>query len=260
MTEKKSFNHDIHWEVALDSFQGPLDLLLHLIDEYEIDIYDIPIAEITDQYLHYIQAMKSMELDIAGEYLVMAATLLQIKSEMLVPRNEGHSVDTDEYIEDDEDARDELVRMLLEYKRYKEIVPAFEERQADRQCYLTKEPSDLSEYQESIPLKSGELSLEDLSQAMNRALVRQQLAQPRLATIEADEKTVDQQIDFISKRVMQTETGQISFTDLLEYPSKSEIVVTFLAILELVKKNELKAFQSNKNDEIILKWSNQGEG
>lgn len=254
MAKKKLFNQNEHWEVELDSFQGPLDLLLHLIDEYEIDIYDIPIAEITEQYLQYIKAMQSLQLDIAGEYLVMAATLLQIKSEMLVPRNENQSQELADASMDDEDARDNLVQMLLEYKRYKDIVPQFEERQERRSLFLTKIPSDLTQFQDQIPLRPGEISLVDLGQAMSRVIVRYQLLKPQETTIEAEEKTVDEQIEYIVGRLSQTAEAKVSFKDLLGQGTKSEIVVTFLAILELMKGNALKAYQKNKDEDILLVW------
>lgn len=246
------------WEVSIDSFHGPLDLLLHLIHQYEIDIYDIPIAEITTQYLDYIRQMQSLELDIAGEYLVMASTLLQIKSELLVPRNQEISYEDDDYISE-EDPRDHLVHMLLEYKRFKEIVPEFEKRHSKRGLLMTKSPTDLSKFQEHIPLKEDALDLSDLQLSMSHVLARYELLKPNKTTISADEKTVEEQVDYITKFFQSSENSSATFTELLQSPSTSEIVVTFLAILELMKKNKIHAKQKNIQSEILVKWIDESE-
>lgn len=244
----------LNWEVNLDSFQGPLDLLLHLIDTYEINIYAIPIAEITDQYLRYVKAMQSLELDVAGEYLVMAATLLQMKSELLIPSNEAHSQESVDVETIEEDSRQELTAMLLEYKKYKEIVPVFEERQAQRSSHLTKEASDLTDLQINIPLRKGALGIEDLGKAMQQVIERYELLRPQTTTIEAEEKTVDEQVEYIAQHIQSAKNGRSSFTQLLKRGTKSEIVVTFLAILELMKNHSLKAYQKHIGDDIILQW------
>src|SRR4051812_323235 len=134
------------YNIKIDAFEGPMDLLLHLINRLEIDIYDIPMAEITDQYLSYIHTMQHLELDIASEYLVMAATLLAIKSKMLLPKHEDES-NLDENDESfDLDPRDELVEKLLEYKKYKQAALEFKTLEEERSLMFTKPPMDLSEY------------------------------------------------------------------------------------------------------------------
>lgn len=249
----------LNWEVDLDSFQGPLDLLLHLIDTYEIDIYDIPIAEITDQYLRYVKAMQSLELDVAGEYLVMAATLLQMKSESLIPSNEAHSKESADGETFEENSRQELTAMLLEYKKYKEIVPEFEKRQAQRSSHLTKETSDLTDLQINIPLRKDALEIEDLGKAMQQVIERYELLRPQATTIEAEEKTVDEQVEYIAQHIQSAANGRSSFTQLLKRGTKSEIVVTFLAILELMKNHLVRAYQKHIGDDIILQWQTSRE-
>jgi len=132
-------------KIKLDVFEGPLDLLLHLIRSLEIDIYDIPIADVTEQYMNYIHAMKTLELEVAGEYLVMAATLMAIKSQMLLPKQELEEDYDDEY---EEDPRDALVAQLLEYRKYKYAADRLSEKAEERSQYYTKDPMDMDEYQE----------------------------------------------------------------------------------------------------------------
>lgn len=136
----------MEYKVKIEAFEGPLDLLLHLINRLEIDIYDIPMAEITDQYLLYIHAMSELKLDDASEYLVMAATLLAIKSKMLLPKHEEEV--HDEIMFEEDDPRDELVERLIEYKRYKEAALNLKEKERERGEIFMKPPSDLSSYAE----------------------------------------------------------------------------------------------------------------
>src|SRR5690625_5060690 len=129
-------------KLELEIFEGPLDLFLHLINQLEIDIYDIPIAQITDQYMRYLEHMQNEQIDVASEYSVMAATLMRIKSEMLVPRNENQA-DLEEDFYEEEDPRKPLMEWLLEYKQIKEIIPKFEERQSDHAKYIGKDHTDI---------------------------------------------------------------------------------------------------------------------
>lgn len=133
------------YSVKIEAFEGPLDLLLHLINRYEIDIYDIPVAQITEQYMAYIHAMQELELDIASEYLVMAATLLAIKSKMLLPAPEEED-DGDMEFDEVDDPREELMQRLLEYKKFKEAARELKRREEERALLFTKPPSDLSAY------------------------------------------------------------------------------------------------------------------
>ena len=149
LNTRKVLVEHMHYKVKIDGFEGPLDLLLHLINHLEVDIYDIPVADITEQYMIYIHAMKELQLDVASEYLVMAATLLEIKSKMLLP---NHNKDFDEelMIEMEEDPREELVEKLIEYRKYKEIAEDLKILGEERSLLFTKPPSDLTEYAKEL--------------------------------------------------------------------------------------------------------------
>ena len=142
---KKWWDENVQYNVKIDAFEGPLDLLLHLINRYEIDIYDIPVAQITEQYMAYIHAMQELQLDIASEYLVMAATLLAIKSKMLLPKHEEEILDESVELSEN-DPREELMQRLLEYKKYKEAAQALKKKEEERALLFTNPPSDLSMY------------------------------------------------------------------------------------------------------------------
>src|SRR5690606_4106514 len=149
----------MQYNVKIDAFEGPLDLLLHLINRLEIDIYDIPVAEITEQYLFYIHTMKELQLDIASEYLVMAATLLAIKSKMLLPKHEDEQLEDEIGMEMEEDPRDELVERLVEYRKYKEAAEDLKELEQERGLMFTKPPSDLTDFAKEIQPEKTELNV-----------------------------------------------------------------------------------------------------
>lgn len=238
--------------LELDAFEGPLDLLLHLIKQMEIDIYDIPIAKITDQYMDYIHRMQTIEIDIASEYFVMAATLMRIKSEMLVPRNENHATMEEDFY-DEEDPRKQLIDLLLEYKQIKEVIPKFEERSKDRADYFGKDPSNISDYQEMIELKDQGLTPDDLARIFREVLQRHQLEMPQPTMIEADEVTVIERMEDIRKLILNAKTKEISFSQLIERPTRKGIVVTFLALLELIKDNRVHVNQETIKSDISIK-------
>lgn len=149
----------MEYQVKIEAFEGPLDLLLHLINRLEIDIYDIPVAKITEQYLLYVHTMRELELDVASEYLVMAATLLSIKSRMLLPKQEEELFDEEMMLEEEEDPRDELIEKLIEYRKYKSGAQTLKEREEERQKSFAKPPSDLSEYAKEVKLSEQKLSV-----------------------------------------------------------------------------------------------------
>lgn len=238
-------------KLELEIFEGPLDLLLHLINQLEIDIYDIPIAQITDQYMKYLEHMKAKQLDIAGDYFVMAATLMRIKSEMLVPRNENQADLEDEFY-DEEDPRKPLMELLLEYKQIKEVVPKFEERQEDRADYFGKDPSNILKYQEKIELKDQGLKINDLSVIFAEVLRRHKIETPQPTTIETEEITVVEKMRDIRSRIMKSGRYQINFSELLQQSTKKEIVVTFLAMLELIKDSRILVEQDTNQSDISI--------
>jgi segregation and condensation protein A len=213
----------------LKNFEGPLDLLLFLIRENEIDIYDIPIASITKQYLEYIDLMQMLDLEVAGEYLVMAATLMRIKSRMLLPRDE-----TEDETES-EDPRQELVRQLLEYQKFKEVASVLSEREeSQRSVFLRSSPPLDEDGETEEPLQ--QVSLFDLLKAFREALQRQ--SEPPFYPIMRPVMSVEERIAEISARL--EGEGKILFHDLLPIDfSRAALVVTFIAILEMIRSRTI---------------------
>lgn len=238
-------------KLELDVFEGPLDLLLHLINKLEIDIYDIPIAQITAQYMNYLKHMQTIQIDIASEYFVMAATLMRIKSEMLVPRNENQAEMAEDFYED-EDPRKPLMELLLEYKQIKKVVPKFEERSEERSDYFGKDPSNISEYQETVVLKDTGLGVEDLANIFLDVLKRHRLDTPQPTTIDAEEVTVVERMADIRTHFVHTGRKSISFSELIEKPTRQTIVVTFLALLELIKDHQVLVQQDSLESDISI--------
>ncbi|MGM9903043.1 segregation/condensation protein A [Enterococcus hirae] len=236
-------------EIKLDIFEGPLDLLLHLIQQMEIDIYDIPIATITEQYMNYIHTMKTLELSVAGEYLVMAATLMAIKSKTLLPVQETF-IEEDEFWE--EDPREELVNQLLEYRKFKYAAEKLSEKAEERSLYYTKEPSAIDDILgKEKPLKRGQVKKIDLFQAMQKILERKKFAKKEEKTITPDEATIEDRMSFIRKKLKHHGEG-CSFDSFFETPSKNEVVTTFIALLELMKNGQILAQQENNYEPIML--------
>ncbi|SDJ66504.1 segregation/condensation protein A [Sediminibacillus albus] len=235
------------YEVKIDAFEGPLDLLLHLINQYEIDIYDIPVAEITEQYMTYIHTMQQLELNVASEYLVMAATLLAIKSQLLLP-NQTIEAEDEEY---EEDPRDELMRRLIEYRKYKEAADQLKERELEANRIYTRPPMEFAEVPSSRPTVQGDVSIYDMIAAMNKIMERKKWNQPMETKIQRTEIPIRQRMEEVLTQVKQHSRG-ISFNQLFPYPSRSHIVVTFMAILELMKGREIYCTQEQHFDELMI--------
>lgn len=233
------------YKIMINEFEGPMDLLLHLIKKSDINICDISIEEITKQYLDYINEMEKLDLDIASEYLIMAAELIEMKSSILLPKQE---IEEDEY---EEDPREQLIRRLIEYKQYKEKLPEFKQLEMDRKQMYSKDPSDLSHFkivEENIDL--GDIGIEDLMNAFNKFLERKKLDQPLNTKITKKEYSVGERSTEIRNILKQKK--KIEFEELFEEVNKDYIVVTFLSILTLAKKQELKITQDNNFSKIIL--------
>jgi len=217
----------------LDVFEGPLDLLLYLIRKDEIDIYHIPIQSITEQYLKYLELMKILDLDIAGEFLAMAATLMQIKSRLLLPPEER------EEIEEEEDPRWELVRQLLEYKRYKEMATGLRRLEAGQEDYFARRGDDIEVIPSSeIPLMKVPMFhlLDAFSQVLSRAEQRQ------MAEFEPDNFTLEDGRERVLNRL--EEVNPIDFMALFNpRESRTRIVVIFLALLELIRRQAIRVIQ-----------------
>lgn len=236
--------------LELDSFQGPFDLLLHLIKQMEVDINDIPMAEITSQYLQYIQSMQELELDIVGDYLIMAATLLEIKSRMLLP------VEPDSDLEDnyeDGNPRENLIQQLLLYQQFQTAATQLELQHKERAANYTRPLADITDYQAFIPLAANALSLEQLTEAMEIVFEKYASRQPLEREVEHDTLTVSDQINKIYDAFAQIKAGEgLTFDSLIQQGSRSEIVTTFLAMLELVKKQKIRFIQAAKDMPIQL--------
>jgi segregation and condensation protein A len=232
------------YKVKLDIFEGPLDLLLYLIRKNEVDIYDIPIATITEQYLEYLDLMTVLNLDIAGEYLVMAATLTKIKSKMLLPPIE----DGDE--EEEEDPRAELMEHLLEYQHYKEVAFQLKSRELLEKDVFTR--IQLEEQVEGDDSDGGiiEVSLFDLVDALRKVIEKKDLP-GNLIEVNIERISVK---DKISEIVMHLkEKQEIIFQSIFDaLTTKYEIIVTFLAVLELMKLRAIKVFQVQPHGEIRI--------
>lgn len=233
----------MEYEVKIDAFEGPLDLLLHLIKESKVDIWDIKIVDITDQYLNYIKSMEKLNLNIASEYLVMASELMEMKSRMLLPRYES------EETEDEEDPREQLIHKLIEYQKYKDMTKSFKELEEVRREFYTKAPESLKEYAPEGTIISSDVTLDDLMTAFQKFLKRKELEKPLSTTVTTKEITVEDRRKSIKKIL--TEKKKVDFFELFEEVTKEYVVVTFLAILEMAKKQELTIHQENNFDNIV---------
>lgn len=235
-------------------FEGPLDLLLHLIKQLEIDIYDIPMAEVTEQYLLYIHTMQELEFDVASEYLVMAATLVAIKSRMILPKHD-EAIEDDEWLDvEEEDPRDELVARLIEYKKFKEAAEELKEREKERALIFTKPPSDLSEYASSgkLPAVQGaKVTIYDMLGAYHKLLRRQRLRKPLHTKVARQEISIEKRITEIMD-MLHAANKWVNFFELFPFANREHIVVTFLAILELMKQNKITAEQDENFGDIWL--------
>ncbi|PEA56165.1 segregation/condensation protein A [Bacillus pseudomycoides] len=241
----------MQYNFKVEAFEGPLDLLLHLINRYEIDIYNIPVAEITEQYLSYIHAMKELQLDVASEYLVMAATLLQIKSKMLLPKYEEDVEDSsEEFIED---PRQELMERLIEYKKYKQVATQLKEKEQERAQLYTRPPLDYMMFQkeenEKLPI---DVTLYDMLAAFQKLMRRKKIQRPVTAIVTRQEIPIEQRMEAVLKQ-LDLAGGRQSFYDLFIDDNRDMVVVTFLAILELMKHQKIVIEQEHNFDEIFLK-------
>jgi segregation and condensation protein A len=240
------------YEVKLDAFSGPLDLLLHLIHRLEIDIYDIPMAELTEQYIDHIHAMQTFELNEASEYLVMAATLLAIKSRMLIPINEGE-IEAAELEVDEPDPREELVARLIEYKKYKEAAVQLQELESERGEVFTKAPADLSEYMpdEQLALFDQNVNVYDMLSAFQKLMRRKQLKKPLSTRIARQEISVKDRMHTVVNFLKQA-GGRVMFSELFEADDKPTLVITFLTLLELMKRQVVFVDQQNNFDDLTV--------
>ncbi len=226
------------YPVKLEIFEGPLDLLLFLIKKNEIDIYDIPISLITQQYLNYLEMMRSLDLEVAGEFILMAATLIRIKAKMLLPQTEEEELE--------EDPRAELISALLEYKKYKELSGTLKEKEKESSRFFPR--SDFSYLQSENEKKDDiELSLSDLLNAFQK--VCRSVPEEIFHRVKIQEIRLNQRINHILSCLRNRE--RVRFAELfLDNPVRLVMVVTFIAILELIRLRKIKILQKRSFSEI----------
>lgn len=230
--------------IRLKDFEGPLDLLLHLIRQSKMDIYDIPIAEITKQYMDYLKESQRHRLEIAGDYFVMAATLMSIKSRMLLPKP---PVAEDEPVAE-EDPRQELVNQLLEYQRYKEAAKRLQGKEAKRQQEYTRQAAQPPEGLVHEQVAPG-VSLDQLQAAFEKVLRRHIKQEPVTTTVAAEPITVAERMDYVTKHV----DHPVRFVDLFEDDvSRDNLVTTFMAILELCRHAVIRLSQTDLFGPLIV--------
>jgi len=232
------------FQVRLQQFEGPLDLLLHLIREQELDIYDIPIARVTDQYLLYLQRMEQLDLDVAGEFLVMAATLIELKSRLLLPRPPAPAV------EEGPDPRAELVQRLLEYEKYREVASLL--RDQEETCRLLYSRTVEVDPEELPPVPSAAVTTADLLAALKRVLERASTEKAPAAVIPRRRITLRLKMGEILRRLRES-GGRLLFHDLFSPErTRTEVVMAFLALLELLRQRRVDAAQERCLGEIVI--------
>lgn len=236
----------MEYKIDLPVFEGPLDLLLHLIKQDNIDIMDISIDKITKQYLDYINLMEELNLDIASEYLVMAAELIEMKSSTLLPQSNEET--EDEY---EEDPRQKLINRLLEYKYYKESTEIFNELEEKRKEIFTKEISEMDEFIDDNEKANIDATMEDLLNAFQKFLENKENLKPLKTKITNKEYSVSKRC--IEIKDILRKKKKVSFKEIIESYTKEYIVVTFLAILSMCKKEQIQIEQENNFNEIIIK-------
>ena len=234
----------MEYKFKINEFEGPLDLLLHLIKEAEMDIMDIKIALLTDQYLAYLESMQNLNLQIASEYLVIAAELMYLKSKTLLPKEDDDLEESEEFIL----AKEDLVNRLLEYQKYKEVTSAFKFLEEKRGEFHTKAPSDITEYKSSEIRLNEDITLDDLVEAFKRYLIRKDYQKPLKTKVTTKELSIADRRKTI-KRIL-ADRKKVEFFELFEEFSKPYVVVTFLSILEMAKEKELVIRQENNFDKI----------
>ncbi|MGB8001090.1 MAG: segregation/condensation protein A [Anaerobacillus sp.] len=239
----------MQYSVKVDAFEGPLDLLLHLINKYEVDIYDIPVSQITDQYLTFVHTMQELELDVASEYLVMAATLLAIKSKMLLPQKEEEVLEEDHDFEDD--PRDELVQRLIEYRRFKEAANDLKEKESSRSLLYVRPPADISAYShEDNQTSIGDVTLYDMLAAFQKMSRRVKEKKPKRTRIQSEDIPIEDRMNDIKKQL--SGKGRKRFSDLFGEEDRGHMIVTFLAVLELMKTRDVACEQDQNFGEIMI--------
>lgn len=237
------------YNFKVSDFEGPLDLLLHLVKESKMDIYEINIREIIDQYLDFIRHEKDNNIDIASEYLVMSAELIHLKSKLLINRQDEVE-ETNEQEEFTFNSEEDLRNKLIEYEKYKKLSNEFSILEEKRNEVYTKSPESLKEYMEEQHLPKGELDIEDLFKAYLDFLEREKLSKPLNTKITKKEISVEEKITTI-RNILSTRK-RINFIELFTEHTKPVVIVTFLSILEMTKNNEIILTQEDNFSPIMV--------
>lgn len=231
-------------EFRINDFEGPLDLLLHLIKDSKMDIMNIEIEKITAQYMNYINSQEKMNLEVSSEYLVLASELLEIKSKMLLP-----SVKSEDCEDEENDPREELVNRLLEYQAYKDITKVLQEKELLRKEIYTKIPENVSNYVDEVHEIHADVTLDDLVNALKKYYQRKLESKPLKTKVTVNEISVSSRRSDI-KSILK-DKKRISFFELFPIVSKDYIVATFLAVLEMAKSRELIIKQDRAFEDIV---------
>lgn len=230
------------YKVTIDKFEGPLDLLLHLIKQSEVDIFSIKISDITNQYLLYISKMEDLNLNVDSEYLTMAADLIEMKSRELLPHEEED--------EEEENPREELINRLVEYQKYKEISKTFKELEYERHEVFTKSPTLLNEFRNEGIKVGMDITLNDLIDAFLKFQQKKSFEKPLNTVVTKKEYSVHVRSKEILKKL--SINKKMNFDELFDIYTKNYVVVTFLSILDLAKKGNIGIEQSHNLDKIVL--------
>ena len=229
------------YKIKIDAFEGPMDLLMHLIEKNKIDIYDIPIAELTRQYLDYLDKFREFNMEIASSFLVMAATLLQIKSRMMLPKAPQTGG------EPEEDPRFELVQRILEYRKFKQVSQVLGDMAGVQERFVAREPMELPVHH----LPPGNLSLRQLVEAFHTVLsVKEELSIPK-ALVEPEEYSIKDKMEDIIL-LLGRSRGKLLFSEAFRSGTRGELIVTFLALLELMKLRTVTVKQQRSFAEIYI--------
>jgi len=235
----------MEYNIKIGEFEGPLDLLLHLIKKSNISIYDISIEEITQSYLDYITQMEQLNINIASSYLVMAAELMEIKSKSLLPHHEE-----DQEEEEEEVSKENLINRLVEYKRYKEMTSKFKELELNRTNIYIKAPENINNYTQEENIYNEEVDVQKLIEAFKKFLDRKELEKPLKTKITNKEYSVKERKNSI-KKILQIRK-KVEFRELFDRYDKGYIAVTFLSILEMSKEKTINIKQDKNFDNIYL--------
>lgn len=233
--------------IDINNFHGPLDLLLHLVRSTEMDIYEIDTSVIIEKYLNYIEKMQEINIDIASEFLVMAATLVHLKSKMLIGATEETTEEENEF---EINSEEDLKNRILEYEKYKNMTEVFKELEEKRNDFYTKEPMPLKEFTDKTITNDGSVTLEDLINAFLSYQERINYLKPVHTKITKKEINVEDRIISIKEKLHQKK--KMDFLELFDTVTKEYVVVTFLAILQMNKNNEINIYQEKNFENILI--------